>query len=99
MELPHEHSVCGMFVLRALVRFLAFRRFPMPATLAEPPTRPHTVSGRAAAIRLGFTHYTLLKYVALGRIRSVAEVGSPVRFDRQDVETLARELGKSGTSS
>jgi hypothetical protein len=88
-----------MFVLRALVRFLAFRRFLMPATLAEPPTRPHTVSGRAAAIRLGITHYTLLKYVALGRIRLVAEVGSTPRFARDDIERLARELGRSETSS
>jgi predicted site-specific integrase-resolvase len=57
-------------------------------------TAPATMTGRAAYLRLGVSYAALLKYATLGRVRTVAEPGRAMRFNADDVEKLARELGR-----
>jgi hypothetical protein len=58
-----------------------------------------TLSARQAAIRCGISHYSLLKFASMGRVRTVVKPGFHPRFNKHDVEVLALELGKSETSS
>ncbi len=51
------------------------------------------ISGRTARTRLGITHYQVIRLAALGRIRTEALPGSPIRYLLADVERLAAEQG------
>ena len=50
-----------------------------------------TLNVTDAAARLGVTRYTLLNMALLGRVGYVATVDSKIRFDRGDIEALARQ--------
>jgi hypothetical protein len=62
--------------------------------IATTQPRPDTMTGRAAAARLGISQYRLMKLASLGRVRTLAEPGSHLRYVRDDVEALASELGR-----
>jgi hypothetical protein len=57
-------------------------------------TASETMTGRQVMARLGCTHMLVLKRAAMGQIRAVAKLGQPLRFVREDVEKVAKELGR-----
>jgi hypothetical protein len=64
------------------------------AAPAAVTARPTTVSGGEAKKVTGINWYGLLKLAALGKIRVQAEPGSALSFVAEDIEALARELGR-----
>jgi predicted site-specific integrase-resolvase len=57
-------------------------------------TTNDTMSCRAAHGRLGMSYGRFMKFVALGKVRATAEPGQNMKFLREDVEKLAKELGR-----
>jgi predicted site-specific integrase-resolvase len=58
-------------------------------------TNRRGISALAAFTKLECRYVKLLKFVALGKIRVIAEPGTSMKFHPEDVEALAAELSAS----